>query len=297
MKFYGISLILIQGRISLVTFRRWQWLSSLISELLSKFELCLAQSKADGKRLSLLGASNVKSEGNLKLATAPLPINQTLLSEFCHEVGSRPAWLAASTHDLEEQIVWQVHKKVEREVPSLLTIIVPRHSERGRQISEELARLGAKVARRSQNDPIENDTNIYIADTTGELGLFYRFVDIVFIGKSFVNLGGQNLIEPAQLKNAILHGPFMWNFEQVVKELRENSAAITVKDGNELAKELQKLFLDSLYRENFINAAYNFSETQAHVIENVFSKLKPFFKHVEEEEYTSETPRILEAKE
>ena len=127
------------------------------------------------------------------------------LNQLKEELRERSVWLAASTHPGEEGVVMEVHKELIRKTPRLLTIIVPRHPSRGFKIAKKFRALGLEVSLRSKKDPIKKNTDIYIADTIGELGLFYRLVDIVFIGKSLVNLGGQNVVEAAQLKNAILH--------------------------------------------------------------------------------------------
>ena len=276
-----VPLILVQGRVSLRTHARWRVLPWFIKMILSKFSLCLAQTEVDRVRLSSLGASLVKSVGNLKLAASPLPFDQEQFSILKTKFGSRSIWLAASTHPSEEEKIWKVHREIATHFPNLLTIIVPRHSERGVLIRKDLSRLKAVVALRSENEEVEERTQIYIADTIGELGLFYRLVDIVFMGKSFVDLGGQNLIEPAHLQNAILHGPYMWNFDYAVKGLREKDAIIRVENCCELVAELIKLFSDTSYRSKFQKRALKFAESEAVSVDRISRELEPFLKKID----------------
>ncbi len=280
----GALLVLVQGRMSVGAFKNWQWLSSFIDKILSKFVLCLAQSEQDGDRLRALGATQVKCKGNLKLSTLPLPFNQNELTDLKRQLKERTVWLAASTHPAEEETVWAAHQAVKKEVSNLLTIIVPRHAQRGSVIAKNLTTSGAVVAVRSKKEDVTEDTDLYVADTIGELGLFYRLVEIVFIGKSLVNLGGQNLIEPAQLRNAIIHGPYMWNFSSVVNSLQKKEAIVLVSSAGELADKLIELIGNSSVRDVLAHRAFEFTEKNKDIVDRLFKELDPFFREVRQVE-------------
>ena len=201
-----VPMIVLNGRMSEKSFKGWQKNSAMMGRILSAFTLVLAQSEKDGERFHTLGAKNVNTVGNLKFSAKPLPVMEAALAELKNVVGTRPVWLASSTHNGEEAICGRVHKMLKASNSSVLTIIAPRHPERGEAVSTELQAHGLNVARRAIGDAITDKTDIYVADTLGELGLFYRLSDIVFMGKTLAGGGGQNPIEPAALSCALIFG-------------------------------------------------------------------------------------------
>ncbi len=277
----NIPLVLINGRVSPKAFRGWKRVPWVIGKLLSGFSLCLGQTETDVKRLSDLGASPVRTVGNLKFAVPPLPAGDDDLERLRSEAGGRTVFLAASTHPGEEEILWQVHQKLVAQIPDLLTIIVPRHPERGLDIKRSLSSLGASVRCRSTAEPIDGAADVYIADTLGELGLFYRLAKLVFMGKSLVNMGGQNLLEAARLDCVIFHGPHMWNFTDIVDGMMEGKALIKVSGGNELAAALYKIHCDPQEQDRLASAAHAYAETKAGVLDAVLSELKPYLDTAE----------------
>ena len=277
----NIPLILIQGRVSPKSFKQWQILPGFISQILKTFSFCLAQTSSDADRLKSLGATNVKYAGNLKSAALPLSFSGEELNKISAKLDGRSLWLAASTHSGEEELIWGVHLEVSKQIPDLLTIIAPRHVDRGNSIAAKLSALGATVSVRSKGEEINEKTEVYLADTIGELGLFYRLVNIVFIGKSLVDLGGQNLIEPAQLSNAIMHGPYMWNFSEIVRSMAKKNAAIQVNDTNELIQRLTELSKDKNLRKLHSDLALEFVDSESNVIHQIFAELTPFFNKIE----------------
>jgi 3-deoxy-D-manno-octulosonic-acid transferase len=211
----GIPQVLVNARLSERSYRGWQRFGGIARSVLGRIALCLAQSAKDAERYRALGTPKVVVTGNLKF-DAPAPdADASLLSGFRSMIGDRPVWVAASTHDGEEAIAAEAHRELRSQFPGLLTIIAPRHPERGDAIRAGLAALGLNVAQRSRNQTIEGDTDIYIADTFGELGLFYRVAPIAFLGGSLVRHGGQNPIEPLRLGCAVLHGPHVHNFSDI----------------------------------------------------------------------------------
>lgn len=233
-------LAIVNGRISARSFARWQKMPRFAAELFSAFSVCFAGSDADAKRFEVLGAKNVLSMGNIKYDASLLGCNEADLLALKESTDKRVGWLAASTHAGEEEQVAKAHAALIKTHPNLLTLIVPRHAQRGPEIAATLSKFG-KVALRSKRDMITAETQFYVADTMGELGLFYRLCDIVFMGGSLVNHGGQNPLEPARFACAILSGPYLYNFADIYREMQAAGAAKQVANGSELAKEIQSL--------------------------------------------------------
>ncbi|MBV9522983.1 MAG: DUF374 domain-containing protein, partial [Alphaproteobacteria bacterium] len=203
----GIPTILLNARMSQRSFLRWQRWPGLIATLLGGFSLCLAQDEKQKERLRILGAGAADTVGDLKSAAAPLPVDETELARLRAQIGERPFWLAANTHPGEEAAAAEVHRRLAPEWPSLLTMIVPRHPARAEEIAALLRARGLVFARRSRGDAITRATAVYLGDTLGEMGLFYRVAETVFLGGSLTPVGGHNPFEPALLGCAILHGP------------------------------------------------------------------------------------------
>ena len=229
-----IPMMLINARMTAQSFSMWRKTGGLIKRLLKKFNYIHAQSQLTADRLEYLGAKDVEVLGNLKFCSPPLPFNNELFRQILSQIERRKVWLAASTHKGEEAIIAETHLNLKKSFKNLLTIIVPRHPERADEITSKLNEAGFNVARRSIRQQITPETDIYLADTMGEMGLFYRIADVVFVGGSLVEKGGQNPLEPARLNCAIMFGPHMSNFSEIATDLLQNQAALQVKDGSEL---------------------------------------------------------------
>jgi 3-deoxy-D-manno-octulosonic-acid transferase len=193
-----VPMVLLNGRMSAGSYRRWRRLPGIIAPLLGRFALCLTQDDDQVAHFAGLGAPVVRCVGNLKCASGPLPVDAAALTALHTAVDDRPLWLAASTHDGEETMAADVHRRLAGH-RRLLTIIVPRHATRGPAIAAALGAQGLRVARRGAGEPLDATTEVYVADTIGELGLFYRLAEIAFVGGSLVPHGGHNPLEPAQL--------------------------------------------------------------------------------------------------
>ena len=272
----NIPLILINGRISPSSFSGWQRFPSLIHEILSSFVLCFGQTEGDGERLSVMGANKVTCVGNLKAAAPPLPANTETLLQIQQQIGTRPVFLAASTHPGEEQLIWQAHQSLLSHKPDLLTIIVPRHPGRGPEIAIQLQDNGAKVSLRSTGGQVSNDCQVYIADTMGELGLFFRLAGIVFMGKSLVPKGGQNPLEAARLDCAVLYGPHMANFSEMSDKMLAAGAALQVPDAAALAESIGDLLNNPDKRDQLANAGQDFTTSEAGVLDALCEELSPY---------------------
>jgi 3-deoxy-D-manno-octulosonic-acid transferase len=272
----GIPMVLVQGRVSDRSLAGWRRSPALIRRLLAGFALCLAQSEDDARRLEALGACRVACRGNLKFATPPLPADDDEFARLAATLTGRPRWLAASTHPGEEKLAARVHQHLKKNYPGLLTLIVPRHPERGPAIAEELRALGLAVVRRSLAETIAPTTDIYLADTLGELGLFYRLAAVAFVGKSLVPLGGQNPLEPARLGCAVVHGPHMTNFADIIRRMTAAGASLEVADEVALAATVDRLLSDEPARARLAVAAQAFAAAEGGALDAAIAELKPY---------------------
>lgn len=231
-----MPLVLANARISRKSAERWRNLPGAARAVFGAIDLCLAQDSDNAARFLALGAPCVRVAGNLKFDVPPPPVDAAKLAEFNGAVGARPAWAAVSTHPGEEEIILAAHAELAQKSPGLLTVIAPRHRERGEEIAELARSKGFSVALRSRDGEPRRETDVYVADTMGELGLVFRSVGVVFMGKSLVPGGGQNPIEPAKLGCAVLYGPHVENFAEVYGELAAVKAAARVTDAGTLAR-------------------------------------------------------------
>ncbi len=250
-----IPQVLVNARMSDRSFKRWQKSAGLAETLFENFAHVIAQSELDGDRFRQLGARPVTISGNLKVDTDSLPFNNNELQLIKRSIGSRPCWVAVSTHDGEEETVAKVHHFMKPRLGGLLTIIVPRHPERSQTICALLKGAGLKVAVRSQNQSIEPDTEIYLGDTIGEMGLYLRLARIAFVGRSLSAEGGQNPLEPASTGTAIVSGRNVHNFRDSYQNLLDAGGARLVADENMLAANVEFLFQNPNECEKMISAA------------------------------------------
>lgn len=274
----NVPLILMNARMSARSYRGWKRFSGAARDLLRCFEMCMAQSDDVAQRLRELGATLVLCPGNLKHAAEPLPADDHMLVRLTSEIGGRPVWLAASTHPGEEDVAGEAHRRAQARHPDLLTLIAPRHPARGGMIAETLRAQGYRLALRSRGEPIAADTEIYIADSIGELGLFYRLAKVVFVGGSLVPHGGQNPLEPARLDCAVLFGPRMDNFRQIADELQRRGAAAMVTGADEMADEVLALMENAALLERRTAAARSVAEQKSEILDTVFDALRPYLE-------------------
>jgi 3-deoxy-D-manno-octulosonic-acid transferase len=272
----GCPLVLINGRLSARSFERWRKSPGMSRSLMQGFALCLGQTDRDRENFAALGAPKCDYLGNLKYSAAPLPVEEAALASLREAIGERPLWLAASTHPGEEDLAAAVHLALRDTKPGLLTVIVPRHPNRGGEIAAMLAGRGLSVARRSLGELPNFGTDIYLADTLGELGLFYRLAEIAFIGGSTGSLGGHNPLEAAQLDCAIIRGPDMSNFRTVAADLEASRAALSFEDEDGLIGAVRQLLEDRAERERLARAAHKVSADNADALDRIADALLPF---------------------
>ena len=272
----NIPLILINGRISNKSFKRWQQFDFISKELLGCFTLCLGQSEEDAYRLRVLGAKNALCLGNLKYAGLPLPIDEEKRAEFLKQSADRRMWLASATHNDEEIRIAKIHKRLIEKFPGLLTVIAPRHPQRGEEIQNRINELGLQTALRSKNEKITAKTDIYIADTIGEMGLWYDVINIVFIGGSLIPHGGQNFMEPSRVRDAVIVGPHMHNFTDAMNRAKKADAIIQVADTEELHDVVVQLFENKELLDAKRSLAYNWASSESKVLDGIMDKVKEF---------------------
>lgn len=273
----NVPVVLVNARMSQRSYERWKRAPRSIRALLSPIHLCLAQSVADASRLIDLGAARVQVAGNLKYDVPALPADPQELAELRALIGSRPVWLAASTHDGEERMALTLHQALLQRFPDLVTIVAPRHAQRGPDIEREAARFGVTAVRRGAVQKIPaRGPQFYIADTMGELGLFYRLASVVFLGKSLSGGGGQNPIEPAKLGAAILHGPDVSNFADVYAEFARRGGARQVNDLEDFARALTQLLGDGRRMREMSRAAGEAVDSLVGACDNVMNAIEPY---------------------
>jgi 3-deoxy-D-manno-octulosonic-acid transferase len=235
----GIPLMLLNGRLSERSAASWARVPAFAKAVLGSFAHIHARSEADAVRFRALGALAVETPGDLKLAAPPLPVDSNTLESLRELLAGRPVWLAASTHPGEEALIAAAHRSLQPAHPGLLTLIAPRHPERGPEIAAALA-----APMRSAGAP-PPDEGIWIVDTLGELGLWYRLAPIAFVGRSLLPPGGgQNPLEPARLGCAVAVGPYTGNFTDHVSLLRDPGGLEELSGPDDLAPWVAALLAD-----------------------------------------------------
>src|SRR3954451_9350178 len=271
-----LPMVQINGRMSHRSFPRWRRISGPIEALLGRFEVCLAQSEIDAERFAALGSRNVVTTGNLKLDVPEPPADTARLERLMAVTRGRPVIVAASTHPGEEEILAEMHRQLVSYFPSLLSVIVPRHPNRGEAIAAMIAASGLHVALRSHDDLPTAATDIYVADTMGELGLFYRLAPVVFMGGSLVEHGGQNPIEAVKLGAAIVHGPHVFNFTDVYEALDAAGGAWRTDSSETLARQIARWLADPAARRSSVDAAEYVVQQLGGALERTLAALEPY---------------------
>ena len=277
----GVPMLLINGRLSEASYQRWSHLPDTIVNLLRRFDLCLARTAGDAERLGRLGAQRLVTTGNLKLDVPAPPADSGKLMKLRDAIGDRPVIAAASTHAGEEGVMIEAHRRLRARFPRLLTVIAPRHPERGPGVAEIAAAAGLKASLRSRGELPKVNTDVYVADTVGELGLLYRLAPVVFMGGSLVRHGGQNPIEAAKLGAAILHGPHVWNFAEIYAALDEAHGAEPVGDADRLTAALGALLAQPAARASVANAAKATVDALGGALDRTLQSLDPYLMQLQ----------------
>jgi len=269
---YQIPVITVNGRLSQRTMHVKPWIKNLYASTLSFSALILSRSDNDSKAYIALGADpdKVKTIGNIKFS-----IELTLPSDGPIDI-KRPYILAASTHDNEEFLIARVWQEIGPQLDNYLLVIAPRHPQRLENILQQLEPLKLNLSIRSRGQAITKNTNIYIADTVGELVQFMKNATIVFMGGSLAATGGHNVIEPAWLGKAMVFGPHMYNFDDESQLLLNNDAAIQIKDTEQLKTTLLSLIQDETRRVKLGRNALRLVEAQKDTAQRYVKELQKY---------------------
>ncbi len=269
-----IPLMLVNGRISDKSFHNWQKFHFVAKEILGCFNLCLGQSEQDKTRLKHLGAKRAECCGNLKYAGMPLPVEAAKLADLKARIGNRPVFFISSTHHNEEEQLAVHFQRLQQVVPDVLVIIAPRHPNRGKEIAEMLKRKGFATALRSAGQALTAETAVYVADTIGEMGLWYAVAGISFVGGSLIKHGGQNFMEPARDKNAVIVGQFMNNFAEMLARAKAAGAVWQVMSAADVIEEVIGLFKEPEKLRERQENAYAWTVKEAAVLDGICAALK-----------------------
>jgi 3-deoxy-D-manno-octulosonic-acid transferase len=270
-----IPQVLVNARMSDRSFRRWSRASNIALALFENLALVIAQSELDSARFQELGALPVLVSGNLKADSGMSEPDAFALNRLKQQIGDRPTWAAISTFDGEEKAAAQVQKALKSRL-DLLSIVVPRHPERAGEIEDMLIEDGLKVARRSRNDSIAPDTDVYLGDTIGEMSLYLNLTEVAFVGRSLTAEGGQNPLEPAMMGCAILSGGHVGNFRESYQMLARNGSARMVRDAEMLAKGVYFLLTNEPARHQMIDAGLQTVQQMRGALTATLRGLEPY---------------------
>jgi len=235
-----ISLMLMNARITLKSFKKWKVFPMNAKKIFQKFDMCLSSSLRSSRYLRLLGAKKIKFIGNLKFTESENNKND-LHKTLKKKILSKKVWCASSTHNKEELICANVHKKLKVKHKNLLTILIPRHIDRTTEIVNQIKKLNLKIHLHNSKNKIERDTDIYLVNSFGQTKSFFKICKTVFLGGSIIKHGGQNPLEAARFGCKILHGPHIWNFDEIYSLLKKNKVSSKVITSNQLTHAVNKM--------------------------------------------------------
>ncbi|RIA47388.1 glycosyltransferase N-terminal domain-containing protein [Dichotomicrobium thermohalophilum] len=285
----GVPMVLVNARMSPRSFKRWRKQPGMSRPLFSRFDMVLAQDQTLARRFMKSGAHTVHTLGNLKADAPAPPVDEALQGELAAALAARPILLAASTHPGEDEIVTEAAERLRARIPDLLTVIVPRHPERGATILEMAKQRGVSAARRSRTPLPGADTELFIADTLGELGTWYAVSPLALIGGSLVPHGGQNPIEAVKLETGVITGPHHENFAQSFEALMKAGGCREVASAQDLADTVAELLADPQALEDMRASARAAAAELQGALERTLAALAPYA----EDDAVRPTQRIL----
>ena len=249
----NVPVILVNGRMSVYSARRYKLVASLTNTTLEHLSLIGVQSMSDAERFVSLGArtDKISVTGNLKFDFAlPEDFQSRFESSRQGWASTRPVWIAASTHLGEETTLLQAHARILHEFPDCLLIIAPRHPERFREVAGLCEKSGFSFVQRTAQTRPDESKRIFILDTLGELIYYYALSRLAFVGGSLVRVGGHNMLEPASLGIPMIYGPYIYNFHEIGTRLQQVGAARVIHNEYELAKEVNRLLSNEKLRHD-----------------------------------------------
>ncbi|MEQ9815758.1 MAG: 3-deoxy-D-manno-octulosonic acid transferase [Azospirillaceae bacterium] len=271
----GIPAALVNARMSARSARRWRRAAGFFRHVTGTFALVQPSGRETADRLASLGVTRLGPVGNLKFAAVPPAAEPEALAALRAALGERPVWLAASTHPGEEEVCLEAHRRLLAALPDALLILVPRHPERGAAVAALCEARDLTATRRHLGTLPGLGQAVYIADTLGELGLFFRVAPLAFIGGSLVEIGGHNPIEPALLGCAILTGPHVANFQEVYAGLMEERAALTVDSAEAMGETVARLLAAPDETAAMAGRARQAAERQRGILDRLLAALAP----------------------
>ena len=236
----SISLMLMNARITQKSYKRWKIFPLIAKKNFQSFDICLSSSKKTSQYLRLLGVKKIKNIGNLKF-TESENIKNNLDRDLKKFFLSKNIWCASSTHNKEELICANIHKKLKGKHKNLLTVIIPRHINRANEIINQIKKLDLKIHLHDSKNRMEKDTDIYLVNSFGQTKSFFKICKTVFLGGSMIRHGGQNPLEAARFGCKILHGPHIWNFDEIYSLLKKNKVSRKITTSNQLTHEVDKM--------------------------------------------------------
>ena len=280
-----IPLILVSARISPQSMKRYRRFLPLFRETLSHGIVIAAQSEADAERFRSLGAAPERTwvTGNIKF-DFETPEDLVSRGEALRQqyFSGRPVWVAASTHDKEEEQVLVAHRQLLAEIPEALLILVPRHPERFATVKTLLRKKEIRFVSRTDERPCIRKYDVFLGDTMGELPMFYAASDIAFVGGTLVPIGGHNLLEPAALGLPIVTGPFLFNTQDIANMFSERSAFVQVRNPTELAAALRTLFHDSAEADEMASKGRRILAENRGALQQLLDLMEPLMRQVQE---------------
>jgi len=272
-----IPLYIINARLSEKSCRGYQKISALVSSALQHVTLIATQTQADAERFLSIGAKDnqVQTLGNIKFdVVIPQELIQQgqLLKQTLFK--DRFVWLLASTHKDEEALFLQIYPELKQQLPNLVLIIVPRHPERFNDVEKLCQQFGLNVVKRSLNQPCQTTTDVYLADTMGELKMLYATADVAFVGGSMVPVGGHNILEAAAVGVPVMFGPAMNNFKEIAQGVLAKQAAMQCQNQAELVSVLLALSRQPELRQQLMARASEFLKDNQGAMDRIFTKLQ-----------------------
>jgi len=277
----NIPVVVVNARMSEKSAKGYHRFSSLTRPMLENISLIVAQGKKDAERLIALGADSnkVNVTGNLKF-DIHLPHSVTEQAQALRRYLSvnRPVWIAASTHEGEEKIILDAFDKVLQQQPQCLLVIVPRHPDRSAGVRELCTKRNLKVLCKSDNKECDENVKIFILDALGELPMYYAAADVAFVGGSFAEIGGHNMLEPASLGLPVIMGPHVFNFQEISQLLLDEGAAWKVTNADELSSRVNGLLADANMRHSIGELGRNIVMKNRGNVEKIMELMRDFFR-------------------
>ena len=275
MRLRNVPFVLLNGRLSDGSLRNWSRIPDTSRFIFQCLDIVLAQSPADAARFRQLGCRNVEVPGNLKFDAAEPSVDNEALSRLKAQIDGRTIWVAALTHPGEDEIVLEAFSSLRREFQDLLLVLVPRHPARAQDVCDLVANRSLTLVSRSSKDPITAETDVFLGDTLGEMGLFYRLSPVTFLGGSFVDVGGHNPVEAALVGSALVTGPKVANARAVYKDFWNSGAAVRVNEPANLADEVGALLRNADQAQRQSETARALVEAGRGALVKTLSLLKP----------------------